>query len=101
MVGRQYQPGDRQVDFAPNAEFWDIGRHFLQRRYQWHSASFQLVDESLKQAQTTDGDAAIAERVQALKNFYDLLDRLTSRLLAADPHDMARLIHQIADTKGR
>ncbi len=100
MVGRQYQPGDRRVYFAPNADFWDIARHFLQRRYQpAFAASFQLVDDCLKQAQA-NGDVALAERVQALKNFYDLLDGLTSRLLAADPHDMALLIHQITDTKG-
>ncbi len=100
-VRRQYQPGDRRVYFAPKADFWDIGRHFLQRRSQpTFAVSFQLVDESLKQAQTSDGDAAIAERVQALKNFYDVLDGLTSRLLAADPHDMARLVHQITGHKG-
>lgn len=89
MVRRQYQPGDRRVYFVPNVDFWDIARHFLQRRYQpAFAASFQLMEDSIGQAEA-EGNNFIKERVQALKSFYDLLDRLTAVLLDANPAEMA------------
>ncbi|MCL5970948.1 MAG: MarR family transcriptional regulator [Firmicutes bacterium] len=91
MVRRQYQPGDRRVFFAPNIDFWDIGRHFLQRRYQpAFATSFQLVDDSIRQAEAS-GDTFVQNRIETLKKFYDLLDQLTAILLTANPMTLASL----------
>ncbi|PSR34598.1 MAG: hypothetical protein C7B46_03940 [Sulfobacillus benefaciens] len=98
MVRRQYQPGDRRVFFVPNIDFWDIGRHFLQRRYQpAFVSSFQLVDDSIQEAQNA-GDTFIQHRIETLKKFYDLLDQLAAMLLTANPMTLASLTHQIHQT---
>lgn len=91
MVDRQHHPGDRRVYFVATTNFWDIARHFLERRYQpAFSASFRLLDQSLQQAQE-DKDPFVAERIQALKSFYDVLDRLTALLLETNPDTLAQL----------
>ena len=74
----------------------DISRHFLARRYQLAFAdSFQLIENSLRQAESK-GDTFVSERIQMLKNFYDVLDQLTNLLIAMAPNELANLV-QLAD----
>lgn len=92
MVRRHYEPGDRRVFFIANDDFWDIARAFLGRRYQpAFSASFQLLDDSLKQAEQ-DKDAFTTERIVALKRFYEGLDQLTELLQEITPEQLEGLL---------
>ncbi len=89
MVRRQYVPGNRRVFFVANSDFWDITRAFLGRRYQpAFAASFQLVEDSLKQAEQ-ERDAFVSERIQALKYFYEGLDHLTELLRGMTADELA------------
>ena len=100
MVRRHYELGDRRVFFDANIDFWDISRHFLGRRYQpTFAASFQLIADSLRQAES-EGDTFVSERIQMLKNFYDVLDQLTNLLMAMTANELASLVQLAGNALG-
>ena len=100
MVRRHYELGDRRVFFDANIDFWDISRHFLGRRYQpTFAASFQLIADSLRQAES-ERDTFVSERIQMLKNFYDVLDQLTNLLMAMTANELASLVQLAGNALG-
>lgn len=92
MVQRHYAHGDRRVYFVANSDFWQIARHFLERRYHpTFAESFQLVDDSLQAAQV-EGNGFVWDRIHRLKAFYDGLDQLTNWILALQPAELVRVL---------
>ena len=89
MVKRRQLPGDRRVFFEAEPDFWNIAHRVLNRRQKPEfDESFQMLDESIKEAQdapSSEEQKFVVERLSEIRDFYKELDQIVEAILALNP----------------
>lgn len=95
MVRRSWRRGDRKVYFEAETDFWKITRNVLEQRQKPEfDHSFELVEKSLRmvaQAQTSEEQSQVEQRLRGLVQFYSVLDAMVAALLRLDPANLPAL----------
>ena len=101
MVRRSQRRGDRRVFFEAETDFWKIARSVLSLRHKPEfDESFALVGKSARLAAAAPDSPArevAVQRLQALQEFYNSLDRMVAMVLAMDPVQIAQLLGTASD----
>ena len=99
MVKRSRKIGDRRVFFAAETNFWQIARSVLELRHKPEFAeTFAMVHESYKfagQAKPSQEKDVVVERLQALQEFYRLIDGIVETILSMSPEQLNGMIEMI------
>lgn len=89
MVHKQIQLGDRKDYYTAETDFWKIVRGVMQEREKMEfDQALRTVTQSLDIVELAEDDMELAtfyrERMQALKYFFDRLDKLVAMLMALE-----------------
>jgi len=99
MVKRSRKIGDRRVFFTAETDFWQIAHSVLELRHKPEFAeTFTMVNESYKyaeQAKPSPEKGIAVERLQALQEFYRLIDGIVETTLSMRPEQLKRIIKMI------
>lgn len=99
LVKRLQKIGDRRVFFAAETDFLQIGRSVLELRHKPDFAeTFAMVRESYKaaeQAQPSREKDVVVDRLQALQEFYQLLDGIVETILSMNPLQLKGMLEMI------
>lgn len=105
MVKRRQLPGDRRVFFEAEPDFWIIAHRVLERRQKPEfDESFQMLDESIKEAQgapPSDEQKFAVKRLSELRDFYKELDQIVEAILALNPRRLSWLVRLAAKFNSR
>jgi len=99
MVRRSWNTGDRRVFFEAETDFWRIARSVLGLRQKPEfDQSFALVEEAARLLEgvgpSPEGDHA-KQRVEALREFFGLLDSLVETALGMTPAQLKAMVEML------
>ncbi|MDP2660057.1 MAG: MarR family transcriptional regulator [Dehalococcoidia bacterium] len=99
MVRRSWNTGDRRVFFEAETDFWKIARSVLGLRQKPEfDQSFALVEEAarlLEQVEPTPERDHARQRLEALREFYGLLDSLVEMALGMAPDALKAMVEML------
>ncbi len=100
MVRRSWKVGDRRVFFEAETDFWKIARSMLSLRHKPEfDQSFDLVEQSAalaRRAEPSEERELFLRRLEALREFYQLLDGVVEIALAASPDQLRGMVEMVS-----
>jgi DNA-binding transcriptional regulator GbsR (MarR family) len=99
VVRKVHHQGERREYFRAEPEVWTLFRRILaERKKRELDPTRDVLDEVSRATLDQTSMASIRERVESLRSFFSLIDRISSRMLELDPKEISDLGQLLNDS---